>query len=66
MNFEVGYSSTSDKNQVSISAFYMIRDNQHVQISSQQDSQDPNSFYYFTANAGDGYNYGLEIDSKKP
>ena len=64
LNFEVGYSSTSDKHQASISAFYMIRDNQHVQISSQQDSEDPNSFYYFTANAGDGYNYGLEIDSK--
>ena len=42
----------------------MQRDNQQVQISSQQDLGDPNSFYYFTANAEGGYNYGLEVDSK--
>tara|TARA_B100002052_G_C15867849_1_gene593193 strand:- start:5 stop:2365 length:2361 start_codon:yes stop_codon:yes gene_type:complete len=63
-SIESGYTTTSDNHRISINVFYMIRDNQHVQISSQQDVGDPNSFYYFTANAGKGYNYGLEYEQK--
>ncbi len=63
-NFEGGYSLSINNLTANINLFYMQRDNQQVQISSQQDPGDPNSFYYFTANAGNGSNYGLEFDSK--
>ena len=41
--------------------FHNNRTNQHVMISSQQVQGDPNSFLFYTANAGKGTNLGLEL-----
>ncbi len=61
VNIEGGYTYSSDKTLFNINLFYMFRLDQQVQISSQQDPENPNSFYYFTSNAGGGYNAGSEI-----
>ena len=61
INSEASYTYSNKNTYANIVAFYMLRNNQQVQISSQQDPGDPNSFYYFTANAGNGYNMGAEI-----
>jgi outer membrane receptor protein involved in Fe transport len=39
----------------------MIRNNIQINLSSQYDGN-PNTFYYYTANASNGYNYGLNFD----
>ena len=44
-----------------LNLFYMNRDSLQVNLSSQQD-ENPNSFYFYTANASKGYNYGLNLD----
>ena len=42
----------------------MNRNNQQVQISSQQEEGNPNSFNFYTSNATTGTNKGIEFDSK--
>ena len=42
----------------------MKRNNLQVSLSSQQDTTNPNSFYFYTSNASNGYNYGLNLDFK--
>jgi outer membrane receptor protein involved in Fe transport len=42
----------------------MNRKNQQVQISSQQEEGNSNSFYFYTSNAATGSNKGAEFDSK--
>ena len=39
----------------------MHRSNIQINLSSQHDGN-PNTFYYYTANASNGYNYGLNFD----
>ncbi|HJM33275.1 MAG TPA: TonB-dependent receptor, partial [Candidatus Marinimicrobia bacterium] len=41
-------------------AFFSKRKDQQVSISSQQDKENPNSFLFYTANAGSGWIQGLE------
>ena len=62
LNYETGYKWVTQKNQLQFTVFYMDRQNQQVNISSQQEEGNPNSFYYFTANAASGNNYGAEFD----
>jgi len=64
VNFEVGIKFNSENIVSNITVFSMERTNQQVQISSQQDGGNPNSFYYFTSNATTGQNTGLEFDTK--
>jgi len=63
-NFEFGIKYNSDFISTNLTQFYMKRTNQQVQVSSQQEDGNPNSFYYFTSNATSGINIGLELDSK--
>ncbi|MAI88200.1 MAG: hypothetical protein CMF98_03785 [Candidatus Marinimicrobia bacterium] len=63
-NFEFGLRRIGSSNYFSVVGFYGLRKNQQISISRQQKADDPNSFMYFTANATDGYLYGLEFESK--
>ena len=62
LNYEAGYKSVTCSNQLQFTIFYMSRQNQQVNISSQQEEGNPNSFYFYTANAATGSNYGAEFD----
>ena len=42
----------------------MNRKDLQVSLSSQQDNNNPNSFYFYTSNASDGFNYGLSLSFK--
>ena len=63
LNTELGYKIFKDKYILSVSLFYMIRNNQQNQHAIQS-AQNPIAYSYFTANAKNGYNYGLEMDSQ--
>ena len=45
-----------------IGFFYSVRDDQQVSTSLQLDPADPLSFVFFTDNAADGFNYGVEAE----
>ena len=63
-NFEIGSKFRSKKLALNMSVFNMSRSDQQIQISSQQESGNPNSFIFYTSNAASGWNRGLELDSK--
>ncbi len=63
-NFEVGAKINSDFVSANITFFSMSRTDQQVQISSQQEDGNPNSFYFYTSNASNGTNTGAEFDAK--
>ncbi len=63
-NFEIGSKFRSNKFTLNIAMFNMSRTDQQVQISSQQESGNPNSFTFYTSNATSGWNRGMEIDTK--
>jgi len=46
----------------SLGVFYSSRRDQQVSTSLQIDPQDPLSFVFFTDNAAEGYNYGVETE----
>jgi len=46
----------------SVGIFYSARRDQQVSTSLQLDPSDPLSFVFFTDNAAEGYNYGLEAE----
>jgi iron complex outermembrane recepter protein len=62
LNTEAGFRWAGARSRVSITAFHGRRSSQQVELSTQQDAGDPNSFVYFTNNAGTGWNAGVEID----
>ncbi len=47
---------------LSISAFYSERTDMQVSTSTQEDPTDPLTFVFFTGNAAEGKNYGIEAD----
>ena len=49
--------------QSQLTMFYMNREDQQVNISSQQEEGNPNTFYFYTANATTGYNFGMEFEN---
>ena len=61
-NMELGFKRMMDNYSDRLTIFIGNRRDQQVSVSSQQVSGDPNSFYYFTSNAGSGRLGGLEWD----
>ena len=60
VDFELGWRAAGQRYSSGLSLFHALRSDQQVELSSQQDPGDPNSFFYFTANAVKGRNRGLE------
>ena len=63
VNLELGWRTTGPRYSTGLTLFHALRSDQQVELSSQQDPGDPNSFFYFTANAVTGRNSGLEWES---
>ena len=61
-NMELGFKRMMDNYSDRLTVFIGNRRDQQVSVSSQQVLGDPNSFYYFTSNAGSGRLGGLEWD----
>ena len=59
-NYEIGIKRKTSIYQTQFSAFYSNREYQQVQVSSQQIQGDPNSFIFYTGNAGSGNLQGIE------
>jgi iron complex outermembrane receptor protein len=62
LNFEGGFRITGSKSTTSLALFHMLRSDQQVSLSSQQNPGDPNSFFYFTSNAASGRSTGIEFE----
>ena len=62
-NFEIGLKHATDIYRTQLSAFYSLRKGQQVSLSSQQVEGDPNSFIFYTANAGSGSVQGFEWEN---
>ncbi|MFC3193028.1 TonB-dependent receptor [Marinicella sediminis] len=64
LNYEIGLKSLLLDNSLSlnISAFYSERTDMQVSTSVQEDPTDPLTFVFFTGNAAEGTNQGIEID----
>jgi len=62
-NFEIGLMHATDIFRTQLSAFYSLRKDQQVSLSRQQVEGDPNSFLFFTANAGSGSIKGFEWET---
>ncbi|MCY3789557.1 MAG: TonB-dependent receptor [Gemmatimonadetes bacterium] len=60
VNLELGWRVSGPRSSIGLILFHALRSDQQVELSSQQDPGDPNSFFYFTANAVKGRNSGLE------
>ena len=63
VNLEIGWRTSGPHYSTGLTLFHALRSDQQVELSSQQDPGDPNSFFYFTANAVTGRNSGLEWES---
>ena len=63
-NLDFGYKYKGQDSYLSLNIFYMLRNDLQVNLSSQQDSTNPNSFYFYTSNASDGYNCGMTLNFK--
>ncbi|MCP4412881.1 MAG: TonB-dependent receptor [Gammaproteobacteria bacterium] len=63
-NYELGIKGKFLQDQliVSSSLFYMDRQDMQILSSTQLDQEDPLTFIFFTENAAEGYNSGLETD----
>ena len=64
LNGEIGYRMMRERFSFSALFFAAKRTNQQVSISSQQREGDPNSFFYYTANATSGSLFGAELDGR--
>ena len=64
-NVELGFKRMMDIYSDRLTVFIGNRRDQQVSVSSQQVSGDPNSFYYFTSNAGSGWLGGMEWDHEQ-
>ena len=62
-NFEVGLNRVTNIYRTQLSAFYSLRKDQQVSLSSQQVEGDPNSFLFYTTNAGSGTIQGFEWEN---
>ena len=61
---EMGIKYKNSSIRTNTNLFYGFRQNQQVSISSQQIEGDPNSFIYYTSNAGSGTIFGIESENK--
>jgi len=64
LNFEVGMKALLLDHRLSlnVSAFYSKRQDMQVSTSVQDDPTDPLTYTFFTGNAAEGKNYGIESD----
>ena len=64
LNFEVGMKALlmDYRLNLNVSAFYSKRNDMQVSTSTQDDPTDPLTYTFFTGNAAEGKNYGLEAD----
>jgi iron complex outermembrane recepter protein len=62
LNFETGIRLVASHYRAGLTLFHARRSDQQVSLSSQQDPGDPNSFFFFVANATSGHNSGLEFE----
>ncbi len=64
VNFEVGMKAflLDHRLNLNVSAFYSERRDMQVSTSVQEDPTDPLTFVFFTGNAAEGENLGLEMD----
>ncbi|WFB35279.1 TonB-dependent receptor [Kiritimatiellota bacterium B12222] len=67
-NLETGITQNWDEGRgfLSLTAFYMWRQDLQIGTSIQPNPGDPTSFTYFTDNAAEGYNYGAEMELQAP
>ena len=61
-NLEAGYRLSGARASTAVTLFHALRSDQQVSLSSQQNPDDPTTFFYFTANAIEGRNSGLELE----
>jgi iron complex outermembrane receptor protein len=59
-NYELGLKMGGDVLSGDIAIFFSERDDQQVETTTQLDPNNPTSFVFFTSNAGEGYNRGVE------
>ena len=62
-NFEIGLKGVTNSCRTQLSVFFSNRIDQQVSISSQQDKENPNSFLFYTSNAGSGKIQGFEWEN---
>jgi len=64
-NVEMGARSSflDQRLDVDLTLFYMFRDDLQIATSVQSDPSDPTAFVYFTDNAAQGYNRGVEVST---
>ena len=62
INMDFGWRYIDNEATFNINAFYMNRKNIQLNLSSQLENGNPSSFYFYTANASTGYNYGLNMN----
>jgi len=63
LNIEIGHKWLTSEFSIQTSLFHSLRSDQQVSLSTQQDPQDPNSFFFYRANAAKGRNRGIEVES---
>ena len=61
-NFELGFKFLKDHISIFSTSFIGYRRDQHLSVSTQVDTTDPSSFYFYTANAPKGLIFGAEFD----
>jgi outer membrane receptor protein involved in Fe transport len=62
VNLEAGFRAHTERVTTALTLFHSLRSDQQVNLSNQQDPGDPNSFFFFTANASKGRSSGLELE----
>jgi len=62
LNYELTWALNSKNIDAKITAFYMDRNNQQIQTSSQDNPNDPSDFTVFIDNAAKSENFGLETE----
>ncbi len=62
-NMETGIRATlfDRRTDIDLTLFYMIREDLQIATSMQSDPSDPTSFVYYTDNAANGFNRGIEL-----
>ena len=61
-NIEFGLKRKTSISRTNLALFLSLRKNQQVSISNQADKRNPNSFLFYTSNAGNGKTMGIEVE----
>ena len=61
-NIDIGFRYKNNIMSFNITTFYMDRKDLQITLSTQQDENNPNSFYFYTSNASEGNNYGINMN----